>query len=168
MLYRISWYTKSCYKGFLLYNTRSDWDSNSTSINSSSAVTRIIQENQVNTMATDDLAPYVTRASVAMVLTVENKWVLGALSISKCHLTSIYMYRDFHYKDKTVTRPSYLYNGNLHIWKDSQVYIETGPLSSIWKDFSSLIIAILMSRIILSYKVQIHLFSLKTIQVAKG
>ena len=29
-----------------------------------------------------------------------------------------YQYRDYHYKDKTVMRPSYLYNGNLHTWKD--------------------------------------------------
>ena len=27
---------------------------------------------------------------------------------------------DYHYKDKTVSRPSYLYNGNPHTWKDGR------------------------------------------------
>ena len=36
-----------------------------------------------------------------------------------------YRYRSSHYKDKTVSRPSYLYDGNLHTWKD-QLYIEMG------------------------------------------
>ena len=31
---------------------------------------------------------------------------------------SSYQYRDYHYKDKTVWRPSYLYNANPHTWKD--------------------------------------------------
>ena len=31
-----------------------------------------------------------------------------------------------HHKDKTVMRPSYLYNGNLYSWKDD-LYIERGP-----------------------------------------
>ena len=35
-------------------------------------------------------------------------------------------YRDSHYKDKTVWRPSCLYNGILHTWRDI-LYIETGP-----------------------------------------
>ena len=39
---------------------------------------------------------------------------------------SSYQYRDSHYKDKTFSWPSYLYNGNLHIWK-KHLYIETGP-----------------------------------------
>ena len=39
---------------------------------------------------------------------------------------SSYQYRYSHYKDKTVSRPSYHYNGNTYIWKDS-LYIETGP-----------------------------------------
>ena len=34
--------------------------------------------------------------------------------------------RDSHYKDKTVSRQSYLYNGNLCIWKGS-LYVEMGP-----------------------------------------
>ena len=37
-----------------------------------------------------------------------------------------YQYRDFLYKDKPVWRPSYLYNVNLHTWKDC-LYIVTGP-----------------------------------------
>ena len=37
-----------------------------------------------------------------------------------------YQYRDSHYKDKMVSWPSYLYNGNLHIRKYG-LYIETGP-----------------------------------------
>ena len=37
-----------------------------------------------------------------------------------------YQYRNFHYKDKTVSWPSYLYNGNPLTWKD-HFYIETGP-----------------------------------------
>ena len=36
-----------------------------------------------------------------------------------------YQYRNSHYKNKTVWRPSYLYNGNIHTWK-SCLYIETG------------------------------------------
>ena len=38
----------------------------------------------------------------------------------------LYQYRDSHYKDKTVSWPSYLYNGNSNIWKD-RLYVETGP-----------------------------------------
>ena len=34
--------------------------------------------------------------------------------------------KDPHYKDKTVSRQSYLYNRNRHTGKDG-VYIETGP-----------------------------------------
>ena len=37
-----------------------------------------------------------------------------------------YQYRDYHYKDKTVWRPSYLYNGNPHTWIDG-LYTDTGP-----------------------------------------
>ena len=33
---------------------------------------------------------------------------------------------DSHYKEKTFSRQSYLYNGNLHTWKD-WLYIQTGP-----------------------------------------
>ena len=36
---------------------------------------------------------------------------------------SPYQYRNLYYKDKTVSRPSYLYNGNPHTWKDG-LYIE--------------------------------------------
>ena len=35
-------------------------------------------------------------------------------------------YGDFHYKYKTVMKPSYRYNENSHTWKD-RLYIETGP-----------------------------------------
>ena len=31
---------------------------------------------------------------------------------------SSYQYRDYHVRDKTVSRPTYLYHGNLHIWND--------------------------------------------------
>ena len=37
-----------------------------------------------------------------------------------------YQYRDFHYKYKTVSWLSYLYNRNPHAWKDG-LNIETGP-----------------------------------------
>ena len=33
---------------------------------------------------------------------------------------------DSHYKDKTVSQPSYLYNGNRLTWKDG-LYVEMGP-----------------------------------------
>ena len=39
--------------------------------------------------------------------------------------TSSYKYRDHHYQDKTVSRPSCLYNGNNHTWKD-RLYIQMG------------------------------------------
>ena len=39
---------------------------------------------------------------------------------------SSYQYRNFHCKDKTVSRLSYFYNGNSHTLKD-HLYIETGP-----------------------------------------
>ena len=42
-----------------------------------------------------------------------------------------HQYRNSHHKDKTVSRPSYLYHGNHHTWKD-HLYIETGP-SSPWR-----------------------------------
>ena len=35
-----------------------------------------------------------------------------------------YLYRNSHYQDKTVSWPSYLANGNPHIWKD-RLYVET-------------------------------------------
>ena len=37
-----------------------------------------------------------------------------------------HQHRDSYHKDKTVSRPSYLYNRNLHTWKDG-IYIGTGP-----------------------------------------
>ena len=40
------------------------------------------------------------------------------------------MYMDFHYIDKSVTRPSNLYNGNPYIWKDG-VYTKNGS-GGIW------------------------------------
>ena len=42
---------------------------------------------------------------------------------------SSYKYKNSHNKDKTVSRPSYIYNGNHHTWKDC-LCIETGPWSS--------------------------------------
>ena len=39
---------------------------------------------------------------------------------------SSYQYKDSHYKDKMVSWPSYLYNGNCHTWKDG-LYIERQP-----------------------------------------
>ena len=46
---------------------------------------------------------------------------------------SSYKYRNFHYKDKTVWRPSYLYNENFHTGKDG-IYIETVPYKT-WSVF---------------------------------
>ena len=47
--------------------------------------------------------------------------------------TSSHWDRNFHYKDKTVSRPSYLYNENIHTLKDC-LYIETGPwVFAIWE-----------------------------------
>ena len=43
-----------------------------------------------------------------------------------------YKYRDSHVKDKTVSRPSYLYYGNPHTWKDG-LYMEMGPW--IWSNY---------------------------------
>ena len=37
-----------------------------------------------------------------------------------------------YYKDKTVSWPSYLYNGNPHTWED-RLYIETGPRCQLMK-----------------------------------
>ena len=42
-----------------------------------------------------------------------------------------YQYRDPHYKNKTVSWLSYIYNGNNYIGKDS-LYIETGPDSPMY------------------------------------
>ena len=42
---------------------------------------------------------------------------------------SSYQYRNSHYKDKAISRPSYLYNWNNHIWK-YRLYIKTGPPNS--------------------------------------
>ena len=38
---------------------------------------------------------------------------------------SSYQYKNSHHKDKMVSRPSYLYNGNTYTWRD-HLYIETG------------------------------------------
>ena len=40
--------------------------------------------------------------------------------------TLSYQYRNSYYKDKTVSWPSDIHNGNPHTWKDS-IYIEMGP-----------------------------------------
>ena len=40
-------------------------------------------------------------------------------------MMSSYQYRDSHYKDKTVSWTSFLYNANLYTWKDC-LYVETG------------------------------------------
>ena len=37
-----------------------------------------------------------------------------------------YQYRDSHHKDKTASRPSYLYDRSTYTYKDS-LYLETGP-----------------------------------------
>ena len=37
-----------------------------------------------------------------------------------------YRNRNSHHKDKTVSRPSYLYNGNPYTWNE-QLYVEAGP-----------------------------------------
>ena len=43
-------------------------------------------------------------------------------------MMSSYQYRDSHYKDKRVSRQSYLHNGHPHTSKD-RLYVETGPSS---------------------------------------
>ena len=40
--------------------------------------------------------------------------------------TPSYQYRNSHYKDKTVSWLSYLYNEDSHIWKD-YLYVEMEP-----------------------------------------
>ena len=40
-------------------------------------------------------------------------------------------YGNSHYKDKTVSRPSYRDNGNIHTRKDL-IYLETGPSSIVF------------------------------------
>ena len=45
-------------------------------VNSSGAETRILHENEVNTLAADALAPCVARSSAAMLFNVHNRWVL--------------------------------------------------------------------------------------------
>ena len=47
-----------------------------------------------------------------------------------------YHFRDSHYKDKTVLRPSYLYNKNVHTWKDG-LYIVTGLSIRFYQDVKS-------------------------------
>ena len=56
-----------------------------------------------------------------------------------CHLCNVlspggrldikmsFQYRDPHDKDKTVSRPSYLYRGNPHIWERQSLYWNGGP-----------------------------------------
>ena len=58
---------------------------------------------------------------------------------------SSYHYKDTHHKDKTVSRPSYLYNGNPHTWKDC-LYTETG-LRLWWLRWSHGLDIILQSKI---------------------
>ena len=61
-------------------------------------------------------------------LQIEETWLRD--KVPGAHLSmkaSSYKYRNSHYKDKTVSRPSYLYNGkNPHTCKD-RLYIEMGP-----------------------------------------
>ena len=60
-------------------------------------------------------------------------WQYGIFIQSDCCLNIkmlSYQYRNSHYKDKTVSWLSYLYNGNIHTWKH-RLFIETGPGSII-------------------------------------
>ena len=41
----------------------------------------------------------------------------------------LYSKNNFHHKDKTVSRPSYLYDGNLYIWYDSNFILQTAKSS---------------------------------------
>ena len=50
------------------------------------------------------------------------RWHGGYLNIKM----SSYQYKDSYYKDKKVSRPSYLYNENPHTWKNG-LYIVMGP-----------------------------------------
>ena len=47
-----------------------------------------------------------------------------------------YHFRDSNYKDKTVLRPSCLYNENVHTWKDGH-YIVTGPRIRFYQNVKS-------------------------------
>ena len=67
-------------------------------------------------------------------------WIMWGVSVIKNlgdHISTkmpSYQFRDPHDKDKTVSRPSYLYHGYSHTWKDSLFYIEMG---SRWLSLSS-------------------------------
>ena len=65
-------------------------------------------------------------------------WSINSLWPETCFNIYIYMfiflykdsvsrYGDSHYKDKTVTRPSYLYNGNPYTGNTTSLYIESDP-----------------------------------------
>ena len=60
--------------------------------NPSGADAGIFQENPVNTMAADALAPHVTRSSAAMVLNMEEKTNLSWSSMRKCIMMKIWKY----------------------------------------------------------------------------
>ena len=59
--------------------------------------------------------------------THENKHQFAHAKINQVtRYKDVLLYWDSHYTEKTVSRPSYFDNGNIHTWKDS-LYIETGP-----------------------------------------
>ena len=57
---------------------------------------------------------------VLLAMNVETRYTGGRLNIKM----PSYQYSDSHYRANTVfAQPSYLYNGNLHTWKDAYIYI---------------------------------------------
>ena len=59
-------------------------------------------------------------SSVLLAMNVETRYTGGRLNIKM----PSYQYSDSHYRANTVfAQPSYLYNGNLHTWKDAYIYI---------------------------------------------
>ena len=59
---------------------------------------------------------------------------LGPVSIEKC----LTRYSDSHYKDQTVIRPSYLYNGNLYAGKTASLYQDNRLTVVMMSTFSAL------------------------------
>ena len=61
---------------------------------------------------------------------VSNVMLMGTRALSQ-YKDSLSMYGDFHYKDKKVVRPSYLYNGNSYTGKSVSLYWD-GPQVVLW------------------------------------
>ena len=74
-----------------------------------------------------------TRGQWGKVIFFSNVKLIGLQSLETGDHLNVRMlsceYRNYHYmyKDNTVSKPSYHYDGNLHTWKD-RLYIETGQV----------------------------------------